>query len=85
MPLSTAERRKEAEEYYLKALGIYKRLAAAQPSVYEPDLATTYNDLGDFYDEAERQKEAEECYLQALRIYKRLAAAQPSVYEPELL
>ncbi len=78
-------KRLEAEGYYLQALEIRKRLAAAQPSVYEPDLAITYNNLGAFYsDEVDRRKEAEECYLQALEIYKRLAAAQPSVYETYL-
>ena len=44
-----AKRRKEAEECYLQALEIYKRLAAAQPSVYEPDLAMTYDNLRFFY------------------------------------
>ncbi len=59
-----ADRRKETEGCYQEALEIYKRLAAAQPSVYEPDLAVTCIGLGLFYSADANQDERSEDYLQ---------------------
>ena len=77
--------RKKAGRYYEDALELYKELAEKEPEKYDGDVATIYNNLGNFYShEAKRRKEAEEYYLQALEIRKRLASAQPTVYEPDL-
>ncbi|MBR5478764.1 MAG: tetratricopeptide repeat protein, partial [Clostridia bacterium] len=32
----------KAEEYYLKSIGIYEKLASENPDRYEPDLAAIY-------------------------------------------
>ena len=75
---------KEAEESHLAALEIYKRLAAENPSAFEPYLAGSYNNLGWLYINTTRYKESEEFHLAALEIYKRLVAENPSAYEPDL-
>ena len=76
--------RKQAERDYRDALEIYEELSEKDPAYYEPDLATIYNNLGNFYREDGRRQEAEKCYQESLKIQKRLAQAQPAVYEPDL-
>ena len=84
-PMTDKSARKEAGRYYEDALELYKELAEKEPEKYDGDVATIYNNLGNFYShEAKRRKEAEECYLQSLEIKKRLAASRPSDYEPDL-
>jgi tetratricopeptide (TPR) repeat protein len=39
----------ECEEYSIRALDIHERLAAENPSVYDADLARSYNDLAFLY------------------------------------
>ena len=48
---SDTNRLPEAEEYYNKALEIWKRLASENPSAYESDLADSYNIPGALYSE----------------------------------
>ena len=69
---------------HLSAVEIYRRLAAANPQVYEPDLAETQNDLGILYSDTRRYEESEKMYLSAMEIRRRLAVANPQVYEPDL-
>ena len=79
------QRYEESGEMYLSAMEIYRRLAAANPQVYEPDLAMTQNNLGTLYYNTQRYEESGEMYLSAMEIYRRLAAANPQVYEPGLV
>lgn len=72
--------RKQAERDYQDALEIWKELAVQNPSVYEPYLAGSYNNLGAFYgDVVDRREEAERYLTKALEIYTRLAKSQPAV------
>ena len=61
-----------------------RRLAAANPAAYEPDLASSlYNwsiDLG----EAGRREEGLAAIEEAVQVYRRLAVTNPAEYEPDL-
>jgi len=72
----------EAEKEY--KLYIKKILANTNPQAYEPDLATSYNNLANLYSDTQRINEAEQMYKVALEIYKCLAAANSQAYEPYL-
>ena len=61
---------------------IRRRLAVANPQVYEPDLADTQYNLGCLYYNIQRYEDSEEMYLSALEVYQRLTAVNPQVYEP---
>ena len=69
----------------LSALDILRRLAVANPHVYEPDLADTQYNLGCLYYNIQRYEESGEMYLSALKVYQRLTVADPQVYEPYLV
>ncbi len=75
---------KKAEDAYLAALEIRKRLAEKNPDAFEPDLATSYNNIGFMYKSLNRYEEAEDAYLSALEINKRLAGKYPDAFEPPL-
>ncbi|MBR5272235.1 MAG: tetratricopeptide repeat protein, partial [Clostridia bacterium] len=74
----------KAEEYYLKAIGIYEKLASENPDRYNSGLATSYNSAGVFYDDRGQQDKAEEYYLKAMGIREKLAFENPDRYEPDL-
>ena len=74
----------KAEEYFLRALEIYERLAKAHPEAYEADVAMTLNNLARLYSNTQRFDKAEEYFLRALEIYERLASQWPDVYAPML-
>ena len=73
-----------AEARYRENLDICQRLAAISPQAYEPDLATTQNNLGLLYSDTQCYGESEEMYLSAVEIYQRLSVVDPRVYEPYL-
>ena len=72
----------KAQRFYSRALDIYRRLAKENPKVYEPDLATTLNNLAILYKNTQRFTESESLYLEALESYRRLAKEKPKEYEP---
>ena len=74
----------EGVAYYEKALEIYRRLSAVNPSAYEPDVAGTLNNLANLYQNTQRYSDAEEMYKEALEIRRRLSAVNPSAYEPDV-
>ena len=82
--LQTNKRYDLAEVRYRENLDICQRLAAISPYAYEPDLATTQNNLGLLYSDTQRYGESEEMYLSAVEIYQRLSVANPQVYDPDL-
>ena len=75
---------KEAETYCLKYKEILERLAQSNPQAYEPDLASSYNNLANLYSNTQRFTESEAMYKQALAIHERLAQSNPQAYEPDL-
>ncbi|MCB9351210.1 MAG: tetratricopeptide repeat protein [Lewinellaceae bacterium] len=52
------------------------------PQRYEPDVATTQNNLGIMYRNLNAYDRAEAVYLEALEIYQRLTLDNPQRYEP---
>ena len=81
---SDIQRYEDSEKMHLSAVEIRRRLAAANPQVYEPDLAMTQYNLGCLYSDTQRYEDSEKMYLSAMEIRRRLAVANPQVYEPDL-
>ena len=77
-------RSEEAEEYYLDAIEIMKRLVKKNADAYEPDLAVSYNNAGVFYKNQGQPDKAEKYYLDAIEIYERLVKKNADAYEPAL-
>ena len=75
---------RKAQVYYERALRLYQRLAATNSESYEPDLATTQNNLANLYSDTQRFSESEEMYKEALEICRRLAQQNPQAYEPDV-
>ena len=69
---------------YKLALAIRERLAKANPQAYEPDLASSYDNLAILYSDTQRLQESEAMYQSALAIRERLAKANLQAYEPAL-
>ncbi len=78
---SNTQRLEESEAMYKEALEIRRRLAAANPQTYEPDVAMTLNNLAILYSNTQRLEESEAMYRKALETYLHLAAANPQAYE----
>ena len=72
----------EAEKGY--ELFIKKILTNTNSQAYEPELAASYNNLGELYRFTQRFNEAEQMCKAALEIRKRLAGTNPQAYEPYL-
>ncbi len=62
----------------------YRRLAAADRTAYEPDLAGMLNDLAVRLAEVGRRGESLTISEEAVAIYERLADTEPAAYEPNL-
>ena len=73
-----------ALEAIKEAVEIYRRLAAASPARYEPDLAASLNNLSNRLGDAGDAPGALEAIREAVDFYRRLAAASPARYEPDL-
>ncbi|MFE1892819.1 tetratricopeptide repeat protein, partial [Streptomyces microflavus] len=85
--LAEAGRRGEALTAAEEAVEIYRRLAAGNPTAYEPDLARSLSNLGIQsirLAEAGRRGEALTAAEEAVEIYRRWAAGNPAAYEPDL-
>ena len=77
-------RSEEAEEYYLAAIEIMKRLVKKNADAYEPALAMSYNNVGAFYSDHGQHEKAEKYFLAAIEIYERLVEKNVDAYEPAL-
>src|SRR5689334_14387478 len=55
----TLRRLAEAEAYFKEAAAIKRALAAQDPSIFQPDVATLLTNLGDLYAETHRVADAE--------------------------
>ncbi|OLA29746.1 MAG: hypothetical protein BHW33_05975 [Firmicutes bacterium CAG:137_57_8] len=77
--------RAQAEALCRESLKLYRKLSATNPSVYEPDVAMTCNNLAVLLaGSPEGRKEAEELFREALKLCRNLSATNPSVYEPDV-
>ena len=62
----------------------FRRLVAANPARYEPDLAASLNNLSNRMSDTGDAAGALEAVREAVEIRRRLAAASPTRYEPDL-
>lgn len=77
--------RRQSEALYREALELRRKPSATNPSVYEPDVAGTCNNLANLLARStEGRKEAEELYQEALALYQKQVRIAPEVYQPEL-
>ena len=74
----------EAEEYYLAAIEIMKRLVEKNADAYESGLAMSCYNTGLFYHKHGQSEKAEKYYLAAIEIRKRLVEKNAEAYEPDL-
>ena len=74
----------EAEEYYLAAIEIMKRLVEKNADAYESGLAMSCYNTGLFYHKHGQSEKAEKYYLAAIEIRKRLVEKNADAYEPAL-
>ncbi|CAF4659591.1 unnamed protein product [Rotaria sp. Silwood1] len=74
----------KAEQEYVEALDIYRKLAKTQPQVYLPGVAMTLNNLANLHKNKNEYTKAEQEYVEALDIYRKLAKTQPQVYLPDV-
>jgi tetratricopeptide (TPR) repeat protein len=82
--LGNAGRAEEALAATTEAADIYRRLAAARPDAFEPDLAASLTSLGAVLSELGRREDALAVTAEAADLYRRLAAARPDAFEPGL-
>jgi tetratricopeptide (TPR) repeat protein len=73
-----------AEREFGEALEIYRKLAAADPGAYRPDVAMTLNNLGILHADRGAFDAAEREFGEALEIRRKLAETDPGAYEPLL-
>ena len=82
--LANASRPEEALAATGEAVEIRRRLAAARPGAFEPDLATSLNNISVGLSGLGRREEALAAAVEAVEIRRRLAAARPGAFEPDL-
>ena len=79
-----ASKQDEAEKYYLKAIAIREKFAESDPERFNPDLAMSYNNAGNFYSDQGQPQKAEGYYLKAIAIREQLAESNPERFNPDL-
>jgi hypothetical protein len=67
-----------------EAVGLYRRLAANNPTEFEPDLAGSLNNLSMMLSDLGLHRDALAASTQTVDIRRRLAADNRSAYEPGL-
>ncbi|MGW5126041.1 hypothetical protein ACWEQ7_18695 [Streptomyces sp. NPDC004069] len=82
--MTRAGHREDAVAATEQAVGILRRLAAADPAVYEPELATTLAQLSECAFRADHTRASRRAAEEAVGIFRGLAATDPAAYEPGL-
>jgi tetratricopeptide (TPR) repeat protein len=72
----------KAQTVYQEALGMYRKLAQANPQAHLPYVALTLNNLAVLYSDTQRLSDSEQAYQEALGMYRKLAQANPQAYLP---
>jgi tetratricopeptide (TPR) repeat protein len=76
--------REEALAVWKEVVRVYRRLAIANPAVFEPRLAGALNNLGLLLSDRRRGEEAVAVWEEVVQIYRPLANANPALFEPTL-
>ena len=67
-----------------EAVAAYRRLAAARPDAFTPDLAGSLNNLSIQLGDLGRPEDGLAAVDEAVTAYRHLAAARPDVFTPNL-
>ena len=71
----------KAAQFFQKAITLQESMAKEFPmTIFERDLATTFNNMGNFYMDCQDWLNAERVILKSLEIRQRLAKANPNEY-----
>lgn len=70
----------QAEQYALKAIGIYESVITGETGAFNTDLARNYNALANIYVKAGKRKLAEEYYKKSMMLYIRLFEKSSRAY-----
>ena len=73
-----------AESKMIRLLEFYRNRAESSPEAYQPDVATTLNNLGILHSDTGKHGDAEKEYGEALEIRRKLAEASPETYLPDV-
>jgi len=73
-----------AESKMIRLLEFYRNRAESSPEAYQPDVATTLNNLGILHSDTGKHGDAEKEYGEALEIRRKLAEASPEAYLPDV-
>ncbi|MEM9998817.1 MAG: tetratricopeptide repeat protein [Bacteroidota bacterium] len=82
--LSKQGRHKDALAATKEAVALFKRLALRNPDAFEPDLASSLNNLGGVLSDLGRYEKALTATEEAVSIVRRLAQSNPDTREPDL-
>jgi tetratricopeptide (TPR) repeat protein len=82
--LTDAHKPDEALTAARRTVDLYRQLAKAKPTVFEPDLARALGNLGAILSGTGQQKEARIATQEAVDRYRRLDEAEPAVFKPDL-
>ena len=74
----------KARSHYEKALQALRELSRKKPEVYDPDIATILNNLGNLLSDTHQLDQAQDYYEKALQIFEELAKLNPGVYNPDV-
>jgi len=74
------QRQEKAQEFYKKAINVYKELIVDEPELYSHYLATSFHNLAVSYDINSDYKTAEENFEKALSIRRELAEKHPQEF-----
>ena len=72
----------KVENYYVRALEVFRRLAQANPQAYEPDVVATLNNLAALYSDTQRFTDSEGC---TRKLWKSVAACPSPILWPTSL
>ena len=81
---TAAVRLDQARAHFDRALEIRRGLAAQNPTVYQPDIATTLNNLGNLDRMENQPQQALEHYQQALDIHRHLQQQGQELHPPDM-
>ncbi len=82
--LQKQNRFQKALIYYPKVLQLLDSLAQKNPDIFQPDMASTLNNLGILLSDNNEMDQAKKHYQEALQIRRQLAQKNPDVFQPDV-